>query len=82
MIIGIVATVALSIYNSYTRDFQPQGRYCYPAFLALAILITKGYETLIYMFKKKEHVYAVTSAVCTSFICMSIYVYATVYLPS
>lgn len=78
---GIV-TVLLSIRNSYCTDFQPQGRYCYPAFLPLAFAVTKGFETLLNLLKKlKIRCYAVT-AICVAFIFISLYIFNTTFLPS
>ncbi|MBE6727596.1 MAG: hypothetical protein E7562_02995 [Ruminococcaceae bacterium] len=82
VVMSAVVTVALSVYNSYVMDFQPQGRYCYPAFLALAIIIAKGYEWLVKLLKYKEHQYAVTSCVCTVSALISLYVFYNIYLPS
>lgn len=39
--------IGLSIYYSYTRDFQAQGRYCFPALLPLALLSAKGIERVV-----------------------------------
>lgn len=77
-----VITVALSMYNSYFTDFQPQGRYCYPAYLSLMLFITLGYDKLLQMFKKAEHKYAAVATVCTTCIGLSLYVFYFVYLPS
>ncbi|MBP3478639.1 MAG: hypothetical protein J6K03_04040, partial [Oscillospiraceae bacterium] len=80
--LAAVVTVALSIYNSYTQDFQPQGRYCYPAFLSLVFFLAKGYEWLLSLLRKNEHKYAVVSAICTGFAAFSLFMFWTVYLPS
>lgn len=44
LLISIVIPVLLSIYRSYTYDFQPQGRYLLPALPALAILSVLGWS--------------------------------------
>lgn len=82
LVIGAAVTVALSFYNSYFIDFQPQGRYCYPAFLAIAIVVAKGYEWLLKFLKTSRRKYAVTSSVCTVFIMVSLVVFKNIYLPS
>ncbi len=41
-------TIGLSIHYSFTWDFQPQGRYCLPALLPIAVLSAKGIEKIIY----------------------------------
>lgn len=77
-----VITVALSIYNSYNTDFQPQGRYCYPAFLSIALFIAIGYDSILKLFKNENHRYALTAILCTAFIGISAFVFLKVYLPS
>lgn len=82
MIACAIITVCLSIYNSYAKDFQPQGRYIYPAFPTLAIFVAIGWEKWLSLIKEKEHRYAACASICTSFAAISLYVFATVYLPS
>ncbi len=82
MIASGVISIYLAVSKSYTGDFQPQGRYCYPAILPIALLIGKGYETWIDLFKRREHRYAITAAGCVAFISLSLYVFKIVYLPS
>ncbi len=81
-IICAIISVCLSIYNSYNTDFQPQGRYCYPAFLTIAMFIALGYDSILRPFKNEKHRYALTAALCTAFIGISLYVFYSVYLPS
>ena len=46
-LVGCAAiTVGLSVYYSYTRDYQAQGRYCFPALLPVALLSAKGVERI------------------------------------
>jgi hypothetical protein len=44
--LSIPIPVILSIYNSFSNDFQPQGRYLLPMLISLCILITSGFEKL------------------------------------
>ncbi|MDD3217568.1 MAG: glycosyltransferase family 39 protein [Lachnospiraceae bacterium] len=44
LIAAIGLTVFISLYYSYVKDFQPQGRYILPLMPALGILITIGYD--------------------------------------
>lgn len=81
-IICAIISVCLSIYNSYNTDFQPQGRYCYPAFLTIAMFIALGYDSIFRLFKNEKHRYALTAILCTAFIGISLYVFYSVYLPS
>ncbi len=82
MVISAGISIGLAVYKSYTGDYQPQGRYCYPAFIAIAYFVAKGIEAFITLLKRREHQYAVTAMLCTAFAALSYYVYATVYLPS
>lgn len=77
-----IISICLSIYNSYNTDFQPQGRYCYPAFLTIALFIALGYESIINLFKNEKHRYALIAMLLTAFIGISLYVFTSVYLPS
>ena len=82
MMLCVVITVALSIGNSLFADFQAQGRYCYPAFPAIAVFITKGYDTIFGYIEKKEQRYAISSSVVTAIVCIAIYAFSSVYLPT
>lgn len=77
-----VVTVCLSIYNSYCTDFQPQGRYCYPMFPALAVFTAKGFETLIGFIKNDKSRTAAVSAICTVLVAVSVNSYYSVLLLS
>ena len=47
-LIGCVAiTVGLSVYYSYVRDYEPQGRYCFPALPPMALMSAKGLERIV-----------------------------------
>lgn len=76
-----VITVALSIRNSYVTDFQPQGRYCYPAFLSIAIFCGHGYDIFTSRFPK-EYRYVIAAVFCTLLVSVNLYTVGTVYLPS
>lgn len=76
-----VITVFLSIYNSYNTDFQPQGRYCYPAFIALAFFVAKGYEAIFKLIKRHNAETVGITVICAAIIVVSITAFNTVYLP-
>ena len=78
---GIV-TVCLSLYYSYFSDFQPQGRYCYPAMIALAFFVAKGFEFLMNLLPRKEYKCAAVCSFCVSFILISVLMFNVIYLPS
>lgn len=82
MVVCSIFSVLLSMYNSYTYDFQAQGRYCYPMLIALVILVTKGYETLTLKIKQREYQYAVITSICSVGITGAIFIYQMTYLPS
>ncbi|MFI3176887.1 MAG: glycosyltransferase family 39 protein [Eubacteriales bacterium] len=45
LLIGGMTAIFLSIYNSYTNDFQAQGRYIVAFLLPLVFFVTKGMES-------------------------------------
>lgn len=73
-------TVFLSIYNSYFNDFQPQGRYCYPALIPIALVVSRGIDLLIGFLPKKEHRLFAVQAVCSAFVFISIFVFKEVFV--
>ena len=50
---SIIITVGISVYYSYFNDFQPQGRYCLPMWIPLAVFITAGLSGIIRLFPEK-----------------------------
>jgi len=77
-----VITVFLSIYNSYFNDFQAQGRYCYPALIPIALVISCGFEYLIGLIKEEKHRYFAIGAVCSTFVVVSLLVFKVVFVQS
>jgi hypothetical protein len=47
LLVAIPIPVALSMYHSYTQDYQPQGRYTLPMLLAVAYFVTKGFQRFL-----------------------------------
>lgn len=43
-VLTILLTVGISMYYSYTADYQPQGRYCLPMVTALMYLVVYGIQ--------------------------------------
>lgn len=80
--ISAVICVFLALMNSYTGDFQAQGRYCYPAFPALVPAVIIGYDFLIGHLPGKKIRWIATSLICFAFICGAYSVFSNVYLPS
>lgn len=58
------AVIGLSIYYSYTNDFQAQGRYCFPALLPIALLTAKGIEHITSWIPAREIQGAIVFAFC------------------
>ena len=67
----IIITVAISIYYSYCNDFQPQGRYCLPMWIPLAILVTMGIGGVIKLFPKKIQI-SLLLAICVIYFVVTI----------
>ena len=82
MIFCAIITVSLSIYNSFNTDFQPQGRYCYPALITLALVCAKGFEALIALLKKNENKRTLVVIVCTVIATASLMAFDSSYVAS
>lgn len=64
--------VGLSVYYSYMHDFQPQGRYCFPALPALAFLAGRGGEKILDRIVVREMHTGVVAALCLALAYVSI----------
>ena len=56
MFLAMIIPVFLSIYYSYTNDFQPQGRYIMPMIIPFTYFIVTGLQGVIEKFIKSEKV--------------------------
>lgn len=81
-LICIIIPFILSVYYSYTTDYQPQGRYLYPMLMALMLLTTKGLAFWIYRIPNKLAQNVVVGAVVLLLIICIISAFAATYLPS
>lgn len=81
MVLTMIIPVALSIYYSYTSDFQPQGRYIMSLLIPLMLFTTIGIETILrWIFKDKTAaVFAIILA--AGLTAVAAYVFFGVYLP-
>lgn len=52
-VIDIIIPVMLSLYYSYSSDFQPQGRYIMPMLVPFMYFVTKGLYAIIEKFEKR-----------------------------
>lgn len=75
-------TILLRIYNSYTDDFQAQGKYCYPALIPIVLVVSRGIDYLIKLLPKEKHRYFVLGSIITSFIIVSLLVFKIVFVES
>ena len=64
MICCMALTVGLSIYYSFATDFEPQGRYCFPALPPLALLTAKGIERIAGGIAARKYQGAIVSGLC------------------
>ena len=55
-ILSIIITIALSIYYSYTSDFQPQGRYIVGIIIPFTYFIVNGISIILEKFIKSEKI--------------------------
>ncbi|HEX3025901.1 MAG TPA: glycosyltransferase family 39 protein [Clostridia bacterium] len=69
----IFGAFALHVYYSLNCDFQPQGRYLFPAIIPIVILMTKGFE----QFFSQKRIRLFYKVVAASFILLDFY---TLYL--
>ncbi|BDC96133.1 hypothetical protein [Treponema saccharophilum] len=80
LIACIVIPYALSMYRSYSTDYQPQGRYVMPALLPLQLFVASGYETLS---EKTKKIIPLSAAACVlvSYLILFSIVFFTVIYP-
>lgn len=50
-VLNIIITVGLSMYYSYTYDFQPQGRYLLPSLIPIVFFAVSGWNRLLELIK-------------------------------
>ena len=82
LFICIAVPVFLSVYYSYTGGFQAQGRYCYPAWLAIGLLVTKGLDVFLKKVCNETQKPMVVNTFCVMLLVITISEFFTTYLPS
>lgn len=82
LIFCIIITICFSVYNSYIVDFQPQGRYCYPALPAIAFFFAKGFDFILKSLTKINYRHAVVGGIFAVLAFISWQMYNIVYLLS
>lgn len=75
----MVIPVILSAYNSYSNDYQAQGRYLMPALPALVLCVTKGYQQIDGMLGKRRQYTAI--AACTLWLLCFVMIFIKVMVP-
>ena len=69
MIFCMLMPLILSIYYSYSSDYQPQGRYLLPALIPLGYYCIHGWDKLLNLQKSKV-VTGIVCLICTGIVCM------------
>ncbi len=75
----MVIPVVLSAYNSYSSDYQAQGRYLMPALPALMLFVVKGYQQIDEMLGKRRQYAAI--AACAMWLLCFVMIFVKVMLP-
>ncbi|MDE6749679.1 MAG: hypothetical protein K2K21_11565 [Lachnospiraceae bacterium] len=75
----MVIPVILSAYNSYSSDYQAQGRYLMPALPALMLCVAKGYQQIDDILGKRRQYAAI--AVCALWLFCFIMIFVKVMMP-
>ena len=55
-LLSIIVPISLSIYYSYTSDFQPQGRYIMGIIIPFTYFVVNGIEKILEKFVKTEKI--------------------------
>ena len=79
LLIGDLITVGLWLYYCYCRDYQPQGRYVFPALFHIYWLLIKGYEFGIEKIPGKERNKTIICGCGCIFVCMLLLWYVCGY---
>lgn len=69
----ILIPVIISIYYSYTSDYQPQGRYVLPMIIPLSFLLTKGISQIKLVINKRT--IPITTLIICTYIGMSVIIF-------
>lgn len=74
-----VIPFALSLYNSYYSDYQPQGRYLMPMLIPMMYFVTKGLQNVLEHFIKPEQTERVIRIITVILLGIMIYVYIGIW---
>lgn len=81
MLLTMIVPVALSIYYSYTSDFQPQGRYVMSMLIPLMLFTAIGIETILKWIFKGKGAAVPAIFLAAGLTAITLYVFIGVYLP-
>ena len=78
----IIIPVLLSLYYSYTSDFQPQGRYIMPMIIPLMYFVAVGTERLVTLPFRKWFVYVMMIPLFYAVLHVFLAAFVSVYIPT
>jgi len=81
ILLTMMIPVFLSLWYSYTSDYQPQGRYCYSMVFGLAITINYAVSNFTKIIKSKERIYAFIGIFVATIITLTISEFFVTYIP-
>lgn len=80
--IAMVIPIGLSIFYSYTSDYQAQGRYILPMIIPFSYFVIQGLATFIDFLFKKKQVWIVTCGLSLIWVYFSLQSYIQVIYPA
>ena len=79
MFVSCVITICISIYYSYTSDYQPQGRYLMPIIIPLMVLIISGIKRIINKYLNDNRI--AKNSLLMGYILLAMVVYSHIIIP-
>ena len=73
IMLTIIIPIVISIYYSYTSDYQPQGRYVMPMIIPLSFLLTKGISQIKLVIN--ERIIPIKAFIICTYLIMSVVVF-------
>lgn len=78
----IIIPILLSVYYSYTSDFQAQGRYIMPMAVPMAYFITAGIQRFLTLFFRRWMVYVMMVPLFYAVLHVFLAAFVSVYIPT
>lgn len=84
MALAGITNISLSVYQSYTSGFQPQGRYIIQCLIPLMMFVTIGFKYMFDYIKNKFDIDCrnLTFGICISCILISVLCFTLILLPT